>query len=208
LKRKNGFRKKLIKSLSKSFAKDKIFISIGCGYAGEEYWSLEYTKKTILIDNSNSVLIGQSFYELEFFRENKTFSNVFFFKNDFVNFKLNKEEKAAIIYVAGPADWAHHENLREGVPENYRKFVVENLEKDGVFICINYGGALSYPELTSSDEFLNGVHKSLMLSNLCLEKQIYLKDDETGERILSCMFIRHKGAELMRPIENENIEWD
>lgn len=113
-------------------AKNMRFLSIGCGFAGEEALLTPHFAEVVLLDQyPKTISLVKDIYE------NLGLENVKFISKDFRQYKPEKEFD--IIYTSAPSDWMK-DTAFDKVPNNYSDFVAKHMNDHGVFIARIYSG--------------------------------------------------------------------
>mgnify|MGYP003137575317 CR=1 FL=1 len=132
-----NFIRNLLSNWSKEEIKNKSFLSIGCGLAGEESWIVDQFKEVLLIDKDESTLnLAKEYYEKDNIKGNHKFQKYSIGDKD----KL-LDKKFDIIFTSSPSDWMNKQQWE--LPTSWIEFIVDNLTEDGMFIFRAYGGSNS-----------------------------------------------------------------
>lgn len=133
-----NFIRNLLSNWSKEEIKNKSFLSIGCGLAGEESWIVDQFREVLLIDKNVSTLdLAKEYYEKDNIKGNHKFQEYSIGDKD----KLS-DNKFDIIFTSSPTDWMNAQQWE--LSADWLEFIIDNLTDDGMFIFRAYGGGGSY----------------------------------------------------------------
>jgi len=167
-------------------SKNMNFISLCCGFAGEESLLVPHFANTVLLDqHPKTIDLTKQIYTAFCLTE----------RVEFIAKSVQEyvpEKKFNIIYTSSPSDWM--KNPVGPMPEHYANFISKHLHNCGVFIARLYGGSYTH----------NGNKEHLNDENFCSDMNEYISKygleiiewEVCPERIESNVLIIGKSAAL------------